>query len=67
MKDLGFDMNQVVKLYKETGKGVFAKIHGIYYEYHGTDPNGDPIWMRAIIDPEHVPGKVVAKKDADNG
>ena len=64
---LGFDMNQVVKLYKETGKGVFAKIHGIYYEYHGTDPNGDPIWMRAIIDPEHVPGKVVAKKDADNG
>lgn len=64
---LGFDMNQVVKLYKETGKGVFAKIHGIYYEYHGTDPNGDPIWLRAIIDPEHVQGKVVAKKETNNG
>ena len=64
---LGFDMNQVVQLYKETGKGVFAKIHGIYYEYHGTDPNGDPIWLRAIIDPEHVPGKVIAKKESDNG
>ena len=64
---LGFDMNQVVKLYKDTGKGVFAKIHGIYYEYHGTDPNGDPIWLRAVVNPERVPGTVVAKKDTNNG
>lgn len=51
---LGFDMGRVVRLYKETGKPVFAKIHNVYYEYHGTDPNGDPIWFRAVDNPKAI-------------
>ena len=42
---LGFDMNQVIKDYKETGFAI-ANIHGIDYSYKGTDSNGNPIWER---------------------
>ena len=53
---LGFDMNRVVNLYKETGKPVYTKIHNVYYEYHGTDPSGNPIWLRAYVDPKRISG-----------
>lgn len=40
---LGFDMNQVIKQYKDTGFAI-ANIHGIDYSYKGLDSTGNPIW-----------------------